>query len=613
MRERTHKNTRVTKTHDSLSAWEYVALILAERRDGVIHTFKLHRCFSFILHFRAWLFPSSSCVFCMIPRRTTQSLTNHRLRKPVTAAIIPSSPPANNAPIQGGGQRVEGGGNRRRPFSTTSSLHSSSSSFVTPATPRQQQGPWWVSRLVRTTRHSTNMIWVLVWSTLCAWYQMLVSLWHQWTGPVITLDNGLQVRIGSQLAEGGFSYVFQATLVQDDKSNNDANTRYAFSKSSHDEEDPPSNSSHRRSSSSSNNNNSNYQNYALKRIYIGADDELRQACMEEANVHHAAHHVNLMPLLGFLKTNEYCFMLFPLCSHSLRDEVNRRTGILESPPNSPNQQPFHGPPKSTASTDLTEAPWSESHALHLFLRICSAAHALHQANYTHRDIKLENILIQTDRTTTHPSDDTTFNEEPILMDFGSAGPLVVSLNSRQDVLSAVELAAQHTTLPYRPPELLEGSLSVGTVLDYRAVDVWSLGCTLFAMLYGASPMECAFSYNQGGRPKIVDCTTLRILNARVPEPPVDSPVAAWYSRELTHDLIPSLLHAQPDQRPTVPHLMTRVAHLIVAQGGHVPNHIILPAHGAGDNASTVPNQHGNKEDEDDDDDGFSDFYSSTPA
>jgi serine/threonine kinase 16 len=89
------------------------------------------------------------------------------------------------------------------------------------------------------------------------------------------------------------------------------------------------------------------------------------------------------------------------------------------------------------------------------------------------------------------------------------------------------LASQHTTISYRPPELFDGGLQLPynsnstnqLVLDYCAVDVWSLGCTLHAIMYGASPFECEFvvSSNINSGIKIVDCTHLSIIG-NIPTP-----------------------------------------------------------------------------------------------
>lgn len=41
-------------------------------------------------------------------------------------------------------------------------------------------------------------------------------------------------------------------------------------------------------------------------------------------------------------------------------------------------------------------------------------------------------------------------------------------------------------MPYRAPELFD--VKTGKTLDEK-VDIWSLGCTLFAVAYGHSPFE----------------------------------------------------------------------------------------------------------------------------
>ena len=86
--------------------------------------------------------------------------------------------------------------------------------------------------------------------------------------------------------------------------------------------------------------------------------------------------------------------------------------------------------------------------------------------------------------------------------------------------------------------------------------LWVVPCLLF--LYGVSPMECEFCtttttttttttqagtngnyhyhYYYGRVIKFVECTSLRILNDRLPTPPLESPVSSWYSNELTNQI-----------------------------------------------------------------------------
>ncbi|KAI9748849.1 MAG: Adenylyl-sulfate kinase [Chaenotheca gracillima] len=102
--------------------------------------------------------------------------------------------------------------------------------------------------------------------------------------------------------------------------------------------------------------------------------------------------------------------------------------------------------------------------------------------YAHRDIKPGNIMIDDDGTT------------PILMDLGSLAPSPTPITSRSLALAVQDTAAEHSTMPYRAPELFD--VKTGSTVDTK-VDIWSLGCTLYACLVGKSPFE-ARSEETGG-------------------------------------------------------------------------------------------------------------------
>ncbi|CAF3439459.1 hypothetical protein SNK03_008134 [Fusarium graminearum] len=95
-------------------------------------------------------------------------------------------------------------------------------------------------------------------------------------------------------------------------------------------------------------------------------------------------------------------------------------------------------------------------------------------HYSHRDIKPGNIMI----------DDT--GSTPILMDLGSVAPSPIPVTSQSLALQIQDTAAEHSTMPYRAPELFD--VQTGMVIDTK-VDIWSLGCTLYACLVGKSPFE----------------------------------------------------------------------------------------------------------------------------
>jgi serine/threonine kinase 16 len=318
---------------------------------------------------------------------------------------------------------------------------------------------------------------------LTRWLLGLVKeIWRKTTARPIHFDSGRSVRAGKQIAEGGFSFVFEAT-------------------------------------------DSTGAKYALKRVHVGDPDAL-QHCLREAGVHRSLQHPHLMPILGVCQEQFMVYMLFPYVPQSLRSVVNK--AIFESKP--------------------PRKPFTEMRVLQMFHQILSGVSAMHDAGYSHRDIKLENVLLD-DRG------------NPILMDFGSVGKLEEPISTRKQVLSLADTAAQHTTLPYRPPELLEGGVRSGDhPIDYGKVDVWSLGCTLFAMCYGASPFECEF---RGGDIRIVDCTQLRILGS-LPKPPAD-----WYSSAL-FEAIQLMLTQDRHKRPTLDEAMAETETMIQKMGGRIP-------------------------------------------
>lgn len=107
--------------------------------------------------------------------------------------------------------------------------------------------------------------------------------------------------------------------------------------------------------------------------------------------------------------------------------------------------------------------------------------------YAHRDIKPANIMLE-------DSDDSSNPEMPILMDLGSIAVSPTPITNRSIALAVQDTAAEHSTMPYRAPELFD--VKTGSTIDTK-VDIWSLGCTIYACLIGKSPFE-ARSDETGG-------------------------------------------------------------------------------------------------------------------
>ena len=121
--------------------------------------------------------------------------------------------------------------------------------------------------------------------------------------------------------------------------------------------------------------------------------------------------------------------------------------------------------------------------------------------YAHRDIKPGMIISSHTDTFTERLIESQGNimiaddgKTPILMDLGSLAPSPTPITSRSLALAVQDTAAEHSTMPYRAPELFD--VKTGSVIDTK-VDIWSLGCTLYACLTGKSPFE-ARSEETGG-------------------------------------------------------------------------------------------------------------------
>ncbi|VDM10842.1 unnamed protein product [Wuchereria bancrofti] len=117
---------------------------------------------------------------------------------------------------------------------------------------------------------------------------------------------------------------------------------------------------------------------------------------------------------------------------------------------------------------------AEERVIRLFLQIISAVKLMHSSSppIAHRDIKPANVLL---------SDD----DRPILMDFGSCFSCPIIINDGKD--SRMQLATgELCSMPYRAPELFV--CEVGSTID-QSVDIWSLGCLLFALCFFRSPFD----------------------------------------------------------------------------------------------------------------------------
>ncbi|CAO1628338.1 unnamed protein product [Parajaminaea phylloscopi] len=157
--------------------------------------------------------------------------------------------------------------------------------------------------------------------------------------------------------------------------------------------------------------------------------------------------------------------------------------------------------------------------------------------YAHRDIKPGNVMIAHSS-----SSDGDPQHVPILMDFGSATKARLHIATRREAVVEQDLAAERSTLPFRAPELFD--VKTDSTLT-EAVDIWSLGCTLYAMAYHYSPFETPSMLAQGAS------TALAVLNNKWDFPKDDNQI---YSGGLK-TIIQRCLVADVEQRADIDELI----------------------------------------------------------
>lgn len=161
----------------------------------------------------------------------------------------------------------------------------------------------------------------------------------------------------------------------------------------------------------------------------------------------------------------------------------------------------------------------EEHACRLFAQLISGVSYLHHKKIVHRDLKLENLLL--DR-----------NRNVIITDFGFAN----NFEDRRDDLMATSCGSPC----YAAPELVvQDGLYAGS-----AVDVWSCGVILYAMLAGYLPFD--------DDPANPDGDNINLLYKYILATPLSFPE---YITAQPRDLLSKMLVPDPTRRATLEQVM----------------------------------------------------------
>ena len=167
----------------------------------------------------------------------------------------------------------------------------------------------------------------------------------------------------------------------------------------------------------------------LDKLILNKTPEDYQLVKNELSILQIVKHKNIIRLYEILETTRYIFIIMEYCEDDIMNYILSRKCL------------------------------SEKESLKFFQQLINALYYLHSQNIAHRDIKIDNLLLDS-------------NNDLKLIDFG------LSTKYKEG-----ELLNQHCgTIVYAAPE----------VLDYKSyhgmlVDVWSCGVVLFGMLSGFLP------------------------------------------------------------------------------------------------------------------------------
>ena len=150
---------------------------------------------------------------------------------------------------------------------------------------------------------------------------------------------------------------------------------------------------------------------------------------------------------------------------------------------------------------------------------------------------------------------------PIIMDLGSLAPAPTAITSRKLAIAVQDEAAEHSTMPYRAPELFD--VKTGSIIDTK-VDLWSLGCTLYACLEGKSPFEARSEETGGSLSMCVLGGDWRFLSeknntGKAKAPPVDGSNGIC---EPVKEIVRRCLRVEPAERPDIDELIAMVENVV---------------------------------------------------
>lgn len=162
----------------------------------------------------------------------------------------------------------------------------------------------------------------------------------------------------------------------------------------------------------------------------------------------------------------------------------------------------------------------------LELDVLSSHNTVNTRSYVHRDIRLANILFSSEGL-------------PVVSDLGSCCKADITVSTKHQLNELQDWVTANCSFPYTAPELL--NVKLNSTIDCKA-DIWSVGCTCYAMLFGMSPFERELQVSGASLTYAIGCGKYTF------------PKQTRYSESLLA-VIKSCLQVDPTARPDINELL----------------------------------------------------------
>ncbi len=165
-----------------------------------------------------------------------------------------------------------------------------------------------------------------------------------------------------------------------------------------------------------------------------------------------------------LANNKYVVKYYDSNAQKLEDGTYEVLLLMEYCPNKSLLDLMNQHLKTKLSTDQI---------LKIMFEISVAVSSMHYMNLIHRDLKVENVLINA-------------NNDFKLADFGSTSGFIAPPKSQEEFQAIAHDILYQTTPQYRAPEMID--LYKNVPIDYKS-DIWALGVFLYKLMYYTTPFE----------------------------------------------------------------------------------------------------------------------------